>query len=82
MTVTVVVVVSVPVAMPVLLVVPDTAFNAAFTDDVLGLHVTIGAFILDCVVEVSSLTRCACETAKENRKMRKILFKIDHVGIR
>lgn len=66
--VVVVVPVSLPVAEPALFPVtapePVPAFNVAFTGDVLGLLVTTdaGAFKLDCVVDVSSLTFCVCET--------------------
>lgn len=64
-----VVVVSVPVAEPALLPVtePVPAFNVAFTGDVLVLLVTTaGAFKLGCVVEISSLTFCVCETEIKN----------------
>lgn len=66
----VVVVVSVPVAELALLPVttPVPAFNVAFTGDVLVLLVTTaGAFKLDCVVEVSSLTFCDSETEIKKR---------------
>ena len=62
-----VVVVSVPVAepafVPVVPVVLVPVVDVAFTGEVLGLVVAVtGAFKLDCVVEVSSLTLCVCET--------------------